>query len=169
MTAHRLAGASPEKWPVASPVRPDRQWSGPMFQATAGTLQARRPRPEHSAPDWTGTLLLDKLSPPPLGFPPLPRPRLLQALTRGVATTPVTLLSGPAGSGKTVLAATWMRAQRGRRVAWLSLDAGDDDPTVFPPHLLAALRQAGLDLPDRPPPADSRRRPLRRPRSARRR
>jgi LuxR family transcriptional regulator, maltose regulon positive regulatory protein len=113
--------------------------------------RARRPRPEHGTPDRTGTALLtSKLSPPPLGFPPLPRPRLLRQLSRGVATTPVTLLSGPAGSGKTVLAATWMQAQQGRRVGWLSLDAGDDDPAVFRPHLLAALRQTGMDLPDLP-------------------
>ncbi|MGY1780861.1 LuxR C-terminal-related transcriptional regulator [Geodermatophilus sp. SYSU D01036] len=97
------------------------------------------------------------MSPPVLGFPPLRRPRLLTQLTRAVATTPVTLLSGPAGSGKTVLAATWMRAQQSRRVAWLSLDAGDDDPAVFRSYLLAALRQSGTDLPDLPArgPAES--------------
>jgi LuxR family maltose regulon positive regulatory protein len=39
-----------------------------------------------------------------------------------------------------------MQAQQGR-VAWLSLEAGDDDPAVFRPYLLAALRQTGMDLP----------------------
>ncbi|MGY1807953.1 AAA family ATPase [Blastococcus sp. SYSU D00669] len=108
---------------------------------------ARRPRPEHHVADRTGSVLLpSKLSPPQLGFPPLLRPRLLQALTHGVATTPVTLVAGPAGSGKSVLAASWLREQQGGRVAWLSLDAGDDDPAAFRAHLVAALRQTGVDL-----------------------
>ncbi|MGY1616980.1 LuxR C-terminal-related transcriptional regulator [Geodermatophilus sp. SYSU D00691] len=108
---------------------------------------ARRPRPEHHVADRTGSVLLrSKLSPPRLGFPPLLRPRLLQALTDGVATTPVTLVAGPAGSGKSVLAASWLREQLGGRVAWLSLDAGDDDPAAFRAHLVAALRQTGVGL-----------------------
>jgi LuxR family maltose regulon positive regulatory protein len=50
------------------------------------------------------------------------------------------LVCAPAGYGKTVLLADWAR-QGGRRVAWLSLDAGDNDPTRFWRHLLAALDQ----------------------------
>jgi LuxR family maltose regulon positive regulatory protein len=98
-------------------------------------------------------VLTGKLVPPPLGFPPLSRPRLLRALSRGVATGPLTLLSGPAGSGKTVLAATWVQEARDRLpVAWLSLDAADDDPAVFWPYLLTALDRAGIELPVEPPP-----------------
>ncbi len=95
-------------------------------------------------------VLDSKLTPPPLGFPPLPRQRLLDRLSRGVGATPVTLVSGPAGSGKTVLAASWLLAQRDRHVAWLSLDGGDDDPAVFWPYVLAALNQAGVQEADLP-------------------
>ena len=105
------------------------------------------------------SVLDSKLTPPLLGFPPLPRQRLLDRLSRGVGATPVTLVSGPAGSGKTVLAASWLLAQRDRHVAWLSLDGGDDDPAVFWPYVLAALNQAGVQeadlpalLPDPPAP-----------------
>ncbi|MGY1739591.1 MULTISPECIES: LuxR C-terminal-related transcriptional regulator [unclassified Blastococcus] len=108
-------------------------------------------QPRVADPAGSG-LLPSTLAPPPLGFPPLPRPRLFRLLTQGVAATPVTLVAGTAGSGKTVLAATWARTQQGR-VAWLSLDAGDDDPAVFRAHLLAALRRTGVDLPTPPAPA----------------
>ncbi|MGY1794018.1 LuxR C-terminal-related transcriptional regulator [Geodermatophilus sp. SYSU D00525] len=100
-------------------------------------------------------VLETKLAPPPLGFPPVPRPRLLTLLSRGVATTPVTLLSGPAGAGKTVLAASWLRAQDGRqrqddrqRVAWLSLEEADDVPAAFWAQVTAALRRTGVELPE---------------------
>ena len=70
----------------------------------------------------------------------VPRPRLAGRLEEGLARGLV-LVCAPAGSGKTVLLADW--AQRGGRpVAWLSLDAGDNDPARFWRHVVAALGQA---------------------------
>ena len=120
----------------------------------------RTDRPGSTAPGWSRMQVpAGKLSPPPLGFGPLLRPRLLEALSRGVAETPVTLLSGPAGSGKTLLASSWALEQHDHPpVAWLSLDAADDDPSMFWPYLLAALDRAGIELavaPSEPGPAGS--------------
>ena len=102
-----------------------------------------------------------KLSPPPLGLGPLLRPRPLEALSRGVAETPVTLLSGPAGSGKTLLASSWAQEQHNRPpVAWLSLDATDDDPSVFWRHpSLPSTEPASSSMWGRPGRALPTRRP----------
>jgi LuxR family transcriptional regulator, maltose regulon positive regulatory protein len=59
--------------------------------------------------------------------------RLDEALGRGLV-----LVCAPAGYGKTALLAGWAR-HRERPVAWLSLDAGDNDPARFWRHALAAL------------------------------
>ena len=65
------------------------------------------------------------------------RPRLVEALDEGLARGLI-LACAPAGYGKTVLLADWVR--RGERpVAWLSLDAGDNDPARFWRHVVAAL------------------------------
>ena len=82
-------------------------------------------------------LLATKLHVPRLrpGF--VPRPRLLERLAEGMGRDLV-LLCTPAGFGKTSLMADW--ARRGQRpVAWLSLDAGDNDPVRFWRHVGAAL------------------------------
>jgi len=72
---------------------------------------------------------------PQPGF--VPRPRLVQALDEGLARGLV-LVCAPAGSGKTALLADW--ARRGQRpLAWLSLDAADNDPARFWRHAAAAL------------------------------
>src|SRR5215217_8704115 len=57
----------------------------------------------------------------------------------------LTLLSAPAGFGKTTLLNEWSRdqAQGGRSVAWVSLDEGDNDPVRFLSYLVAALRRTG--------------------------
>jgi LuxR family maltose regulon positive regulatory protein len=74
----------------------------------------------------------------------IPRPRLLQRLDHGLTARPglsspqLTLVSAPAGYGKTTLLASWI-AQAERPVAWLSLDEGDDDPACFLAYLTAAL------------------------------
>lgn len=67
------------------------------------------------------------------------RPRLSERLSRGEAA--LTLVSAPAGFGKTTLLTEWLTAD-GRATAWLSLDERDDDPVVFWTYVLAALRAA---------------------------
>jgi LuxR family maltose regulon positive regulatory protein len=60
----------------------------------------------------------------------------------------LTLVSAPAGFGKSSLVATWLETTRGgtRRAAWFSIDAGDSDPTTFWRYVSSALENA---LPER--------------------
>ena len=75
------------------------------------------------------------------------RPRLVHALDEGLVRRLI-LVSAPAGSGKTALLAGW--ARRGDRpVAWLSLDAGDNDPARFWRHAVAALDRARAGIAER--------------------
>ncbi len=76
----------------------------------------------------------------------VPRPRLSERLDRGT-TLKLTLISAPAGFGKTTLLTSWLAARPapaggGRRVAWLSLDRADNDPATFWTYVIAALRTA---------------------------
>ena len=92
-------------------------------------------------------LLATKLHVPRLqpGF--VARPRLVHALDEGLARRLI-LVGAPAGSGKTALLAGW--ARRGDRpVAWLSLDAGDNDPARFWRHAVAALDRARPGIAER--------------------
>jgi len=84
-------------------------------------------------------LLATKLNVPGPGPDLVPRPRLAQRLDEGRGRGLV-LVCAPAGYGKTVLLADWVR--RGRlSAAWLSLDAGDNDPARFWRHTAAALNR----------------------------
>src|SRR4051794_22514555 len=74
----------------------------------------------------------------------VPRPRLVARLDAGLRGK-LTLVAAPAGSGKTTLIGDWV-AGCGRRVAWLSLDAGDGDPARFLTYLVAALRTIAPDI-----------------------
>ena len=75
------------------------------------------------------------------------RPRLVHALDEGLARRLI-LVSAPAGSGKTALLAGWARRDD-RPVAWLSLDAGDNDPARFWRHAVAALDRARPGIAER--------------------
>ena len=68
----------------------------------------------------------------------LPRPRLLDWLDGNIDKR-LTLLSAPAGYGKTTLLADYINASS-RPFAWYQLDAQDSDPTVFLTYLIEALR-----------------------------
>ncbi|HAJ37921.1 MAG TPA: LuxR family transcriptional regulator [Chloroflexi bacterium] len=92
----------------------------------------------------TTPLLATKLYIPPPRPNAVNRPRLLARLHAGLHGR-LTLVSAPAGFGKTTLVCAWV-AQCGRPVAWLSLDAGDNDPTRFLAYLTAALQRVAPEL-----------------------
>lgn len=89
-------------------------------------------------------LLTTKLSVPQPRPIRVERNRLVDRLNSGLAGK-VTLISAPAGFGKTTLVAEWLSAQE-RPVAWLSLDETDNDPARFLAYLLAALAQIEPNL-----------------------
>ncbi len=79
----------------------------------------------------------------------VPRPRLVERLTSGLHRK-LTLISAPAGFGKTTLVTEWLDNLRGdtqqedsikNRITWFSLDEGDNDPVRFLTYFTAALDQ----------------------------
>lgn len=74
------------------------------------------------------------------------RPRLIVRLDEGLASgCRLTLVSASAGFGKTTLVSEWVAGCE-RPVAWLSLDAGDNDPTCFLTYFVAALRTVAPEI-----------------------
>jgi hypothetical protein len=70
-----------------------------------------------------------------------PAPRAgLQSLLQSSLQAKLCLVGAPAGSGKTTLLAQWRAVAGGGRVAWVSLEESDNDPTRFWSYLVAALR-----------------------------
>jgi LuxR family maltose regulon positive regulatory protein len=121
-------------------------------------------------------LLITKLYVPPVRAEMVPRPRLIERLNAGLwqgglgvgkgglgkgaprkglgFAHRLTLVSAPAGFGKTTLVSEWIhglgvryqtapgeRRDAPPQVVWLSLDEGDNDPVLFLPYLIAALQQ----------------------------
>lgn len=117
----------------------------------ASSLLALRTRdlaPSMAAPS---ALLATKLYMPPPRRNLVRRPHLTERLSNGLRG-PLTILVAPAGSGKTTVFAEWYAAQQESAngtswpVAWLSLDAGDNDLARFLRYVVAALQtlRAGL-------------------------
>ena len=96
-------------------------------------------------------------APPPAHL--VPRPRLVQQLQAGTRQR-FTLVSAPAGFGKTTLISAWLH-NRAEPFAWLSLGVGDNDPVRFWTYVIGALQtvqpelgrdaQAMLQSPQPPP------------------
>jgi LuxR family transcriptional regulator, maltose regulon positive regulatory protein len=85
-------------------------------------------------------LVETKLYPPKLRRGLVARPRLSGRLRRG-AEARLTLISAPAGFGKTTLLAEWLAAaQTGRSVAWLSLEESDRRPASYWTYVITALQ-----------------------------
>jgi len=103
----------------------------------------------HASPVGFPPLLLSKLSPPRLHASLLDRPRLF-GLLDAAQEYPLTLLSAPAGFGKTTLVCQWLVARRASSefppVAWLSLETSDNDLARFWRYLIAACRAFQVDL-----------------------
>jgi LuxR family transcriptional regulator, maltose regulon positive regulatory protein len=110
-------------------------------------------------------LLETKLHVPRSRSQAVPRGRLLEQLDRGAGAA-LTLVSAPAGFGKSTLLTQWLQthtqaSQGGSAVAWVSLDTEDSDPLTFCRYMVASLRTvlpevgaeelALLDAADPPP------------------
>ena len=99
-------------------------------------------------------ILHTKLFIPPTRPELVSRPRLIEQLNEGLHRK-LTLISAPAGFGKTTLVTEWLdnlrsdakkETQIENRIAWLSLDEGDNDPARFLSYFIAALNQIeGID------------------------
>ncbi len=107
-------------------------------------------------------ILATKLYIPPSRRRVVLRPRLAERLDEGLAAgNKLTLVSAPAGFGKTTLIGEWV-VGCGRPTAWLSLDEGDSDLSRFLTYLIAALQTVApgigegistvLQSPEPPPP-----------------
>ena len=102
-------------------------------------------RPAGASQEAREPLLRTKLFIPPIRLKRVARPGLIQRIQDNLDTSLV-LVSAPAGFGKTTLLAEWA-AQAGMPVAWLSLDAGDNDPRRFLAYVIAALNRPFKDAP----------------------
>ncbi len=97
------------------------------------------PAPLRTQLDPLHSLLATKLHVPRLHAPFIRRSRLHKILQEGMERA-LTLVSAPAGFGKTTLVAHWL-AESGTPVAWLSLELEDNDPVRFFSYLIAALQR----------------------------
>jgi ATP/maltotriose-dependent transcriptional regulator MalT len=93
-------------------------------------------------------VLATKMFMPPARRNAVLRPRLMERLSEGQEQGPaLALVCAPAGFGKSTLLSTWIDQRKRQnpkfRVAWLSLDEGDSDPSRFLLYLAAALH--GVD------------------------
>lgn len=125
----------------------------------------------------SGLLLQTKLFKPTPRPSLITRPQLINRLNDGLGlgtegfAARLTLVSAPAGFGKTSLITSWLAqlaasgaAPSGAQTAWLSLDEGDNDPVRFLTYLAAALQTAVPDTGEaairdlqspEPPPAEA--------------
>lgn len=74
----------------------------------------------------------------------LSRPRLTKHLDQALCT-PLTMVNGPAGAGKTLLAAEWAGTVA-QPLAWLTVEAEEARPGMFWAYFLHALRACGSPL-----------------------
>ncbi len=96
------------------------------------------------------SLLTTKLYVPPTRPDFVSRSRLLERLNES-RHRKLTLISAPAGFGKTTLLSEWISLGKTRtRVAWLSLDEGDNDPVRFLAYFVTALQTVEADIGDTP-------------------
>ena len=118
-----------------------------MAISTASRALART---EPSAVPADDPILESKVTVPDVPSWAIQRPRITRLITRGTRWCPLTVVTGPPGAGKTMAATLWAAARPGP-VAWLSLDEYDNRPSGFWSNVVAALRRAGVAVPDARP------------------
>ena len=128
---------------ASRPVTPPRVRPQRLAQQRLTQQRARQQRVRQVAVLGLPPLLDDKLRVPRPTLAVLRRSRIIELIDAAAAHR-VTLVSGPAGAGKTVACASWAATRpAARQPAWLTVDAEDREPARFWQYLLAALVQAG--------------------------
>ena len=92
-------------------------------------------------------ILISKIRSPAIPAWTVPRPRITKRIAEGARWCPLTVVTGAPGAGKTMAVALWAVAETGP-VAWVGLDEFDNEPDTFWSYVLAALRRAGVALPE---------------------
>jgi LuxR family transcriptional regulator, maltose regulon positive regulatory protein len=119
---------------------------------TSSGVTSDGPGNDNQMPDQSKHLLSTKFYVPSVRPNQIIRPRLDDLLNEGLEKTLI-LVSAPAGYGKSTLVSRWLK-ETGIPSAWLSLDAGDNDPVRFLRYLITALQPVapgiGDNLPDLP-------------------
>jgi len=87
----------------------------------------------------TLAFLQTKLQRPRVDDDLVSRPRLLEQTNRGLER-PLTLVSAPAGFGKTTLLSAWLQGQD-IHSSWISLDENDDDLGIFLRYFAASIER----------------------------
>ena len=114
---------------------------------SSSTAPSRAAGAADTPPDVAPPLVEAKLAAPRVRHGVVVRPRLLQALDAG-ADTVLTLVGAPAGYGKTTAVRMWCATQDAA-LAWVNLDAGDNDPSRMWTYVATAVDRirAGLGQP----------------------
>ncbi|MBU1171534.1 MAG: LuxR C-terminal-related transcriptional regulator [Proteobacteria bacterium] len=89
-------------------------------------------------------IIKTKLNIPPSRADLVHRPRLLKKMDIGKSVK-LTVITAPAGSGKTTILSDWVRKIK-LPVAWISLDDSDNDPASFCAYILAAIQTTPLNI-----------------------
>jgi LuxR family transcriptional regulator, maltose regulon positive regulatory protein len=114
-----------------------------MVTVGARREAARSRRPALPAAD---PILAAKVTAPDVPDWAVPRPRVARLVSQGARWYPLTVLTGPAGTGKTMALGLWAAAES-QPVAWVGLDRYDNRPGVFWSYVVAALQRSGLAIP----------------------
>jgi LuxR family transcriptional regulator, maltose regulon positive regulatory protein len=112
--------------------------------------RARRPAVSASIP-----VVAAKITAPDMPDWVVTRPRITKLIAEGKRWCPLTLVTAPAGSGKTMALALWAAAEPGT-VAWVTVDEFDNQPGVFWAHVVAALCRSGVAVPGALPAVQGR-------------
>src|SRR5271165_3573533 len=92
------------------------------YAAERVATRARRPAVSAGVP-----IVAAKITAPGVPGWVVPRPRITKLIAQGTRWCPLTVVTGPAGAGKTTALALWAAAQPGT-VAWVGVDEFDDRP-----------------------------------------
>jgi len=92
-------------------------------------------------------ILASKIAAPSVPDRAVPRPRITKLIAQGRRWCRLTVITAPAGAGKTTALALWAAAGPGT-VAWITVDDWDNRPGIFWAHVVAALRRSGAAVPE---------------------